>query len=290
MCVEKCSGKVSVIIPTYERLDDLTNLFESLLKQTIQPFEVIIVDDTPSQHIENLCKKFSSKFESIGINLWYIKNQRYRSAAVARNIGAKKAREEYLLFLDSDVILYDDYIENVLKVFEKNSNAIGVQGLIVNLRRTKFHNFRQILHKLFLLPTFTYNSCNFNEYPEKLTRIINCQVLSGSNMALKHAIFSELQFNESLKKYSYMEDVLLSYTIFKKYSKGLFITPYARCFHKVSQEGRMGNKKTKAHKDKCRKYVLIELFGFKGLLMYYWQNLGILIIECIKWWFMAYAS
>ena len=48
--------KVSVIIPTYNRERDLRELFESLLVQTDKPAEVIIVDDTPGNEIDNLAR------------------------------------------------------------------------------------------------------------------------------------------------------------------------------------------------------------------------------------------
>jgi len=78
-----------------------------------------------------------------------------------------------------------------------------------------------------------------------------------------------------------MEDFLLSHSIFKKYQDRLFITPYAKCIHKASKEGRMEGVDKKAHLRWCRKYVWTKLFGLKGLFIYSWQNIGILIIDSI---------
>jgi glycosyltransferase involved in cell wall biosynthesis len=64
--------KVSVIIPTYYRPKDLSELFESLLKQTVKPLEVIVVDDTPSNIIEELCAKHRDKFRSLILNLFML--------------------------------------------------------------------------------------------------------------------------------------------------------------------------------------------------------------------------
>jgi hypothetical protein len=74
-----------------------------------------------------------------------------------------------------------------------------------------------------------------------------------------------------------MEDALFSHSIFKKYPTQLFITPQAKCIHKVSKAGRLDNKELEALKSKQRKYVLQELFGKKGLFLYYWQTLGLKI-------------
>ena len=120
--------KVSVVIPTYFRPNDLSELLESILMQSIKPLEVIIVDDTPSNVIEEIYEAYDSKFKRFNIKLAYVRNYKERSAAIARNIGACTAKGDIVLFLDSDVVLHPRYMEGILKVFEKKENALGVQG------------------------------------------------------------------------------------------------------------------------------------------------------------------
>jgi hypothetical protein len=128
----------------------------------------------------------------------------------------------------------------------------------------------------------TKDSCRFFEYPNALTKVINCEWLCGGDMAFKRSIFNEFQFDENLAKYSYMEDDLFSHSIFQKYPESLFITPHAKCIHTVSEEGRMESGELREHKRKCRRYVLTRLFGLKGLLLYYRQNIGLLVFEGIR--------
>jgi GT2 family glycosyltransferase len=269
--------KVSVVVPTYCRVDDLSELFGSLLKQTVKPFEVIVVDDTPDDTISVLCETYKAVFESVGSKLIYVKNPRMRSLTISRNLGVKLARGELIMFLDSDVILHSDYVEKILEVFGKYPNALGVQGWILNSGKDKLDRFSQILNKIFFLDRSAKDSCKFSEYPVILTKIVNCEHLSGANMTYKRAVFSEFKFDESLEKYCYMEDVLFSHSVFKKYPKGLYITPYAKCIHKSSETGRVERKELERLKNKHRKYVLVKLFGLKGLLLYYWQSIGIRI-------------
>ena len=272
-----------MVIPTYYRPEDLTELFRSLLKQTVKPFEVIIVDDTPTDMIKAVCEKYRTKFKRINTELIYIRNPRKRSAAVARNVGAEKARGDIILFFDSDVILYVNYVEKIVEVFQQNAQAIGVQGRITNFRKGKFYYLFQVYNKIFLFGHNTKNTCKLFDYPVRLEKIISCEWLSGSNTAVKRSILGEFQFDENLTKYSYMEDDLFSHSIFQKYPNSLFMTPYAKCIHKVSQEGRIQNKKKlKVHKDACRKYVLPMLFGSRGLFIYYWQTIGLLIFDLIR--------
>ncbi|MEM3622765.1 MAG: glycosyltransferase family 2 protein [Candidatus Bathyarchaeia archaeon] len=269
--------KVSVVIPTYYRVEELSELFNSLLNETVKPFEVIVVDDTPDDTIRALCETYKAAFENVGSELIYIKNSRMRSLTISRNLGVKLARGELIMFLDSDVVLYPDYVEKICHVF-MNYPALGVQGWIVpNKDKSKLDFFSQILNKLFFLDRSSKNSCKFHEYPSVLTKIINCERLSGANMTYKREVFNEFAFDENMKKYCYMEDVLFSYLIYKKHPKGLFITPYAKCVHKESKTARMEDQELKEIKNRHRKYVLIKLFGLKGWFLYYWQGIGIKI-------------
>lgn len=208
--------KVSVVIPTYYRSKDLSELFDSLLNQTIKPLEVIVIDDAPTDVIKEVCETNINRFRKFNINLIYIRNYKEPSSAVTRNIGSSIAKGDVILFLDSDVILYPDYIDKVLDVFRKNQKALGVQGWIVlKIKRKRINYFINTLRRLFLLTHFTKDSCRLFEYPLILTRCVNCEVLGGSNMAVKRDILREFRFDENLKKYSYMEDVLFSYSIHK---------------------------------------------------------------------------
>ncbi len=100
-------------------------------------------------------------------------------------------------------------------------------------------------------------------------------------MALRREILGEFRFDEALKKHSYMEDDLFSYSIYKKYPKGLYITPFAKCIHKASPAGRIENDETQRTKKQYRRYVLIKMFGVRGNFLYFWQILGFTVEDSI---------
>ncbi|MEZ0345679.1 MAG: glycosyltransferase family 2 protein [Infirmifilum sp.] len=270
--------KVSIVVPTFNRIKDLAELFDSILNQTILPVEVILVDDTPSDEVKLLCEGRKSDFLAKGIKLLYLRNPKNRSAATARNVGAEFATGDILLFLDSDVILLPNYVEEILRVFKEKPDAVGVSGYMVNVaesaQRDRLLRMKNIFRRIF---RYGYrhipNKCGLGEYPVPLTRVIPCQWLSGSNVAYKREVFLNFRFDENLGDYSYMEDLLLSYTIYKAYQGGLYITPSAKCVHKQSPKPSY-NIALDKHKNTCRKYVLRKLFGWRGLLLYYWQNIG----------------
>ena len=277
--------KVSIVVPTYGRPNDLADLFDSLLKQTVKPLEVIVVDDTPSNVIKEVCAKYRNMFEKFSIKLAYIRNWKEPSPAIARNIGVGMAKGDIILFLDSDVILDEKYIEEILETFMKYPHAIGVQGFEVSrlkriMETTCFVQIRRrILRSLFFLSIYTKDSCRLFEYPVILTRTIYCEWLTGSNMAWKRGVFLEFSFDENLKGYSYMEDILFSYSVFRKYPRGLLINPRAKCVHKLSKEARMEDVAFKIYNRRYRKYVLTKLFGLKGLYMFFMQEFGTIFVS-----------
>jgi len=272
----------SVVIPTYYRSNDLAELFESILRQTIIPIEVVVVDDTPTNEIKALCEDYGGKYRRLDSELTYIKNTKERSTATTRNTGAGMTKGDIITFLDSDIVLYPDYIENILDVFRNYPNALGVQGWITNIRKPKTHPLSERFEMIFgVYDVFVEDQCKFNRYPITLTRIINCEHLEGANMSFKHHVLEEFQFDENLKKYAYMEDMLFGFSVRKRYPKSLYITPYAKCIHKWAPEGRMETKELRKLERVYRQYVLSKVFGFKGAFLFFKQDAGFLILEIV---------
>jgi len=100
---------ISIIIAIYNRKDELLELLESLSQQTCNNFEVIIVDDGSTIDIKSGINIFNKK---INIHYFYKDNT---GAGLSRNFGANKAIGEWLIFLDSDVIIPKNYVENIYK-------------------------------------------------------------------------------------------------------------------------------------------------------------------------------
>lgn len=286
--MESMEANVSIVIPTYYRVKDLSELFNSILRQTVKPLEVIVVDDTPTDVIKNICEEYYGKFKAINIDLIYIKNWREPSLTIARNIGVSVAKGDIILFLGSDVILYPHYIEKILEVFEIKKEALGVQGWIVLKIRRRTPYLWSPLRKIFFLSHLSKNSCKLSEYPYVLKGIIGCEALYGANMAYKREVFDNLglKFDENLKRYSYMEDVLFSHSLYKMRPNSLYITPYARLIHKRSEEGRTERRDglllETRYMRSCRKYVLMKLFGVKGLFIFFRQTAGLLFFGILR--------
>ena len=99
--------RFSVIVPVYNRPDEVSELLESLCRQRLKDFEVIIVEDGSTIPCKDVCDKFAGI-----LSLQY--HQKPNSGpGQSRNYGAERARGEWLIILDSDVIVPEGYLESI---------------------------------------------------------------------------------------------------------------------------------------------------------------------------------
>jgi glycosyltransferase involved in cell wall biosynthesis len=110
----------SLIIPVYNRPDEVEELLQSLLAQTVKDFEIIIVEDGSEIKSEDIVQAYSDK---LPIVYRYIPNG---GPGQARNYGSTLARGNYLIILDSDCILPPNYIKSVTEELQQtDADAFG---------------------------------------------------------------------------------------------------------------------------------------------------------------------
>jgi len=97
----------SIIVPVYNRPDEVDELLESLTHQTFKQFEVIIVEDGSKNDCRSVVEKYSG---ALDIHYYYKDNS---GPGQSRNYGAGRAKGDYLIVLDSDVVLPEGYLQAV---------------------------------------------------------------------------------------------------------------------------------------------------------------------------------
>lgn len=95
--------RFSVIVPVYNRVDEINDLLESLSAQTCRDFEVIIVEDGSTEPCGDLVRSFAGKVDV----RYFFKSNEGRS--IARNYGIDRSSGDYLVFFDSDCVIPRDY-------------------------------------------------------------------------------------------------------------------------------------------------------------------------------------
>ncbi|WP_458403410.1 MJ1255/VC2487 family glycosyltransferase [Methanobrevibacter sp.] len=122
----------SIIIPTYNEEEYLPTLLDSIKEQYFDDYEVIVADADSTDKTREIAEKYGCVIVDGGL------------PAVGRNNGAKVAKGEILLFLDSDLQLTDDYLRNVLYEFKMEHLGIAISQMLPMSEKIEdklFHDF-----------------------------------------------------------------------------------------------------------------------------------------------------
>lgn len=119
-------GLVSIVIPTYNRMTFLEEALKSVAEQTYRPIECIIVDDGSTDNTRDMLHQLLENANP-GLTFKYIFQQN-AGAQVARNTGTLASKGEFIQYLDSDDILFNDKIERQVTFFRKNYSCDCVFG------------------------------------------------------------------------------------------------------------------------------------------------------------------
>ena len=202
----------SVIIPTYNRLPILQKCLLAMETQRfsselITDYEIIVVDDGSTD--ETL-----SWLESDRDNLPHVKLfcQNHRGAAIARNLGVEKARGDWIIFIDSDLVVTDNFLQ--------------AHAQSLHLAQKKQQDDR----------VFTYgaviNTCNFNnptEEPYKITDFSAAYFATGNVAIAKKWLLEAGLFDPMFSQYGW-EDLELGVRL-KKLGLKLIKCPQAVGYH-----------------------------------------------------------
>lgn len=104
--------RFSVIVPVYNRIDEVRDLLDSLSRQSVKDFEVVIVEDGSSQP----CREEAAKERGIDVKYFYKENE---GRSIARNYGMERASGDYFIFFDSDCVIPPDYFATLYRELDK---------------------------------------------------------------------------------------------------------------------------------------------------------------------------
>ena len=182
----------SVVIPTYNRAGFIRKTIESVLAQSFQDFEIILIDDGSTDNTETIVKSINSN------KITYYKKENAERAA-ARNFGAKISNGQYINFLDSDDILYINHLQ-VAHEFTDHHKGVEI-----------FHLGYDIKDESDTLLRSVANIQSINN------QILFGNILSCNGVFMKKEIIIQNQFNED-RSLSSLEDWELWIRMSARYS------------------------------------------------------------------------
>ncbi len=120
-------SKVSVVIPTYNRVSTVVRAIESVLTQTYQDLEIIVVDDGSTDNTHEVIRRLHDP------RLRYIRHDGNRGGSAARNTGIEASTGEYIAFLDSDDEWLPQKLEKQVYLLQRSDSSVGAvySGFVV---------------------------------------------------------------------------------------------------------------------------------------------------------------
>ena len=165
--------QVSIIIPTYNRAEDLKRALQSVFDQTFTDWEVLVVDNHSIDNTDSLIESFNDP----KIRLLKIHNEGV--IAASRNLGLKHALGEYVAFLDSDDWWRPQKLEVSIKYLERGADVVYHR-----LFRVKNSNQRIFWR---VVPARNIKS------PVFVDLIVNCNAIPNSSVVVRKQILDEIQ-------------------------------------------------------------------------------------------------
>lgn len=263
---------VSVIIPTYNSEEYLSNAFNSLLNQTIgfEKLEIIFVDDASSDRTPQIIEEYAGKYENV-VSIHMEENSGY--AGKPRNIGINNTTCEYLMFLDSDDIFMKDACEILYDEISQD-NLDLVSGVHCDENEVPEYLWLNVLtdpkdsieyrrwqkEKLFENGDFSLKVISFDEYPS---------IISNANIWDK--IFKKSFINENNINFPEgvpAEDSVFLFNVFLN-ANGIKFIDKIILKHFYKREGSIQNKfsKSKLQKRLDAYYKMYELAYDKNKVM-----------------------
>ena len=202
----------SIIIPVYNRPQEVDELLESLCHQTFKDFEVVVVEDGSTEKCDAICDKYKGQ---LVLNYYFKSNS---GPGPSRNYGAEHSQGDYLIILDSDVIVPENYLEIVKEELDREpSDAFGGPD-------RAHDSFTPIQKAINYSMTSFFTTGGIRGGKKKMDKFYP----RSFNLGIKKSVYEAL---EGFAPMRYGEDIDLSTRIFKGgYSCRLF--PEAFVYHK----------------------------------------------------------
>ncbi len=201
---------VSVIIPTYNRADLIGATLDSMIAQTYQDWECIVVDDGSTDNTEEILSAYSNKDS----RFYYYKrpDNRTKGANACRNYGFEKSKGTYIKWFDSDDILYPDFLEKQVRILEEDPELDFCACLAEDFTegspiKTVFRANRTPKEDV-LTAYLTKNHYFFTGSPLWRRTILEDKALFDEELANSHETDFHFRMLANHLKYVYKDDVL----------------------------------------------------------------------------------
>lgn len=248
---------ISVIIINYNGREFLESCFSSVLKTNYGKFEVIFVDNASTDDsVRYILENFVDE------RIVKIQNDKNYGVPGARNIGFKKARGEFLVFLDNDTKVDNEWLSELVKVFENDHTIAVAQSKLLNmLEKKKFDHAGDYLTPLGYLYERSNQSMDKGQF-DKVADIFNAK---GAATMIRSSVFRELgMYDDSY--FMYLEETDFCFRVWLAGYRVVFV-PKSIVWHAFNTP----LKETKKHYSN----YIVRFYGCRNYIMTLIKNLSL---------------
>ncbi|MFY0604293.1 MAG: glycosyltransferase family 2 protein [Flavobacteriaceae bacterium] len=252
--------KVSLIICTYMRAKALSMLLESIMKQSLIPNEILIIDGSIDTETFNMLKAFQQKEIK-----YYKVDNKDRGLTRQRNFGISNVSKDIdiVCFLDDDIVLKETYFENLISTYIKRDDVSGVGGYIINevhwrkSKEVEKATNKEYSYEGYIRPLGARNKIRrivglFSDKPPGIMpefsnglsisflppsgKIYSVEYFMGGVSSFRKEVVDDVKFSTYFEGYGLYEDLDYCLRVSKKYK--LFVNTSAELYHYHDDSGR----------------------------------------------------
>jgi len=205
----------SIIIPYHNSLNTISSLLDSIASsKKAPPLEVIIVDDASMKPLQKI--SFARR-PLLKLNLRIVRLLTNKGPGAARNRGAAVAKGKFLVFFDSDVVLFPDALHNLWQIYQDDPDIVAVTGVWVKHQKTKkfFPNFKALRDW-----SYWINERDKSGY---------YYLFSTRCASIKREVFERLKGFDEKYTAPLVEDIEFTYRVARRYA--IIFAPNVRVHH-----------------------------------------------------------
>jgi len=279
--MERTTGRLGVVIPTFERPKELATAMEHLLSQKKYPDAIAVIDDGAiSQELE---ARFRSACAERSIAFTYYKKDHSRERAglsESKNIALAKIDTDLVFFIDDDIYLEPNAIEAIARIYSlraSNKSLAGIAGVITNNR--KIGMLERLFNMVFCLSSknaWDTTPVGFQVWNDRITRDTVGYYSHGGLTAYTRDFLQKHPFPVFSGGRTGLEDVFIA-AMAKKEGYYFVISPDAAAYHDARPETREAGFRSGQKESENRKMIFRYLHRTPSIGIrkhYAWSNLG----------------
>jgi GT2 family glycosyltransferase len=247
--------KLSVVVPTKNRPNELRNFLNSLWKQDLLPDQLIIIDQSVESN--TIRQEVEEKSKQLRININYIHDQNINGLVHAKAVAIGHNNCNIISFYDDDIVMEEGCLKEMYHAFIDNPKMTAANGLILNAPMESL--FRRIIFRLTHIGIYRDNRREVfyqlidKNTDQRLPKRLN--TLSGGLSFYRKEIFEKVPFDEKNRFHAY-EDKEHSIRLELNFPNSMYLIPKARLYHNHAET----NRESELIKVKNDNIEIIKLF------------------------------